>query len=107
MIFVSAGFTFVSSSLFLTEICEFVKLFSAIAFMSVFVKIRGNRFWLCWDLGCAELQCSFLVCSHLLSDSESCIPQFINSELCILAGILSIHADMGSDRGYRFARTIR
>jgi hypothetical protein len=42
----SAGFTSVSSSLFLTGVFGIVKLLSAIAFMFVFVKIRGNRFWL-------------------------------------------------------------
>jgi hypothetical protein len=42
----SAGFTSVSSSLFLTGVFGVVKLLSAIAFMFVFVKIRGNRFWL-------------------------------------------------------------
>jgi uncharacterized membrane-anchored protein len=42
----SAGFTSVSSSLFLTGVFGVVKLLSAIAFMFVFVKIKGNRFWL-------------------------------------------------------------
>jgi hypothetical protein len=42
----SAGFTSVSSSLFLTGLFGVVKLLSAIAFMFIFVKIRGNRFWL-------------------------------------------------------------
>jgi len=46
VIFMSAGFTSVSSSLFLTGVFGVVKLLSAIAFMFVFVKIRGNRFWL-------------------------------------------------------------
>lgn len=42
----SAGFTTVSSSLFLTGVFGVVKLLSAIAFMFGFVKIKGNRFWL-------------------------------------------------------------
>jgi sugar porter (SP) family MFS transporter len=46
VIFMSAGFTSVSASLFLTGVFGVVKLLSAIAFMFVFVKIRGNRFWL-------------------------------------------------------------
>ncbi len=46
VIFMSAGFTSVSSSLFLTGVFGVVKLLSAIAFMFVFVKIKGNRFWL-------------------------------------------------------------
>lgn len=46
VIFISAGFKSVSSSLFLTGVFGVVKLLSAIAFMFVFVKVRGNRFWL-------------------------------------------------------------
>ncbi|KAH7145539.1 general substrate transporter, partial [Dactylonectria estremocensis] len=45
-IFMSAGFSSVSSSLFLTGLFGVVKLLSAIAFMFIFVKIKGNRFWL-------------------------------------------------------------
>ncbi|KAG4438327.1 hypothetical protein IFR05_006171, partial [Cadophora sp. M221] len=46
VIFMSAGFTSVSASLFLTGVFGVVKLLSAIAFMFVFVKMKGNRFWL-------------------------------------------------------------
>ena len=46
VIFMSAGFTSVSSSLFLTGIFGVVKVVSATAFMFYFVKIKGNRFWL-------------------------------------------------------------
>jgi sugar porter (SP) family MFS transporter len=46
VIFMSAGFTDVSSSLFLTGVFGLVKLVSAIMFMFVFVRMRGNRFWL-------------------------------------------------------------
>ena len=46
VIFQSAGFTTVSSTLFLTGIFGFVKVISAVAFMLVFVRILGNRFWL-------------------------------------------------------------
>jgi sugar porter (SP) family MFS transporter len=46
VIFMTAGFTSVSSSLFLTGIFGLVKLVSAVAFMFVFVRMRGNRFWL-------------------------------------------------------------
>jgi hypothetical protein len=42
----SAGFTSVSSSLFLTGIFGLVKLISATSFMFIFVRVRGNRFWL-------------------------------------------------------------
>ena len=46
IIFVSAGFTSVSSSLFLTGIFGVVKLVSSLAFMFRFVHVKGNRFWL-------------------------------------------------------------
>ena len=46
IIFMSAGFTSVSASLFLTGVFGVVKLVTAILFMFVFVRIRGNRFWL-------------------------------------------------------------
>lgn len=46
VIFMSAGFTSVSSSLFLTGIFGLVKVISSVAFMFVFVRMRGNRFWL-------------------------------------------------------------
>lgn len=42
----SAGFTSVSSSLFLTGFFGLVKLVSALSFMFVFVRMRGNLFWL-------------------------------------------------------------
>jgi hypothetical protein len=59
MIFVSAGFTSVSSSLFLTGVFGIVKLVSSITFMFVFVKVRGNRFWL--KLGSTVCGISMLV----------------------------------------------
>ena len=46
VIFMSAGFTSVSSSLFLTGIFGIIKLASSLAFMFKFVYIKGNRFWL-------------------------------------------------------------
>ncbi|CAL3970809.1 unnamed protein product [Diplocarpon coronariae] len=46
VIFMSAGFTSVSSSLLLTGIFGLVKLLSAVAFMFGFVRVRGNRLWL-------------------------------------------------------------
>jgi len=55
----SAGFTTVSSSLFLTGLFGVVKLVSATAFMFVFVRMRGNRFWL--KLGSAVCGASMLV----------------------------------------------
>jgi hypothetical protein len=59
VIFMSAGFTSVSSSLFLTGVFGVVKLLSAIAFMFVFVKMKGNRFWLL--LGSALCGASMLI----------------------------------------------
>jgi len=59
VIFMSAGFTSVSSSLFLTGVFGVVKLLSAIAFMFVFVKMKGNRFWLL--LGSALCAASMLI----------------------------------------------
>lgn len=46
VIFMSAGFTSVSSSLFLTGMFGVVKLISATSFMFYFVRTKGNRFWL-------------------------------------------------------------
>ena len=46
VIFMTAGFKSVSSSLFLTGVFGLVKVIAAASFMFVFVKVRGNRFWL-------------------------------------------------------------
>jgi sugar porter (SP) family MFS transporter len=62
VIFMSAGFTSVSSSLFLTGIFGVVKLVSAITFMFVFVRMRGNRFWL--KLGSAICGFAMLVLAY-------------------------------------------
>ncbi len=59
MIFISAGFTSVSSSLFLTGVFGVVKLASSIAFMFWFVRLKGNRFWL--KLGTTVCGISMLV----------------------------------------------
>ncbi|KAF2158249.1 general substrate transporter [Myriangium duriaei CBS 260.36] len=45
-VFMSAGFTSVSSSLFLTGLFGLVKVVSALSFMFTFVGMKGNRFWL-------------------------------------------------------------
>lgn len=55
----SAGFTSVSSSLFLTGLFGIVKVVSATTFMFVFVRMRGNRFWL--KLGSATCGVSMLI----------------------------------------------
>ena len=62
VIFMSAGFTSVSSSLFLTGIFGVVKLVSALAFMFRFVHVRGNRFWL--KLGSGVCGISMLVLAY-------------------------------------------
>jgi hypothetical protein len=64
VIFMSAGFTSVSSSLFLTGIFGFVKLFSSIAFMFYFVRMKGNRFWL--KFGAAICGVSMLVLAYFV-----------------------------------------
>jgi hypothetical protein len=64
----SAGFTSVSSSLFLTGVFGVVKVVSATAFMFFFVKIKGNRFW---------LKLGSLVCGiSMLVLGGSCRPRF-------------------------------
>lgn len=67
VIFMSAGFASVSSSLFLTGLFGVVKLLSAIAFMFVFVKMRGNRFWL--KLGSGLCGVTMLVLGSSLPNS--------------------------------------
>lgn len=42
----SAGFTSVSTSLFLTGLFGLIKVVSALSFMFVFVGVKGNRYWL-------------------------------------------------------------
>ena len=42
----TAGFKSVSSSLFLTGVFGLVKVIAAASFMFIFVRVRGNRFWL-------------------------------------------------------------
>ena len=64
VIFMSAGFTSVSASLFLTGVFGLVKLVSAIAFMFVFVRLRGNRFWL--KLGSAVCGVAMLVLAYFV-----------------------------------------
>ncbi|KAJ9661619.1 hypothetical protein H2198_001795 [Neophaeococcomyces mojaviensis] len=46
IIFMSAGFISVSASLFLTGVFGLVKVITALLFMFVFIRVRGNRFWL-------------------------------------------------------------
>jgi len=61
----SAGFTSVSSSLFLTGLFGIVKVLSTTSFMFVFVRLRGNRFWL--QFGSAVCGVSMLVLAYCAS----------------------------------------
>lgn len=77
----SAGYTSVSSSLFLTGLFGLTKVFSAIAFMFLFVGLKGNRFWL--KLGSAICAISMLVlafCIHHMSPSPAPGPDHPGSE---------------------------
>lgn len=67
VIFMSAGFPTVSARLFLTGVFGLVKVVAAVAFMFVFVRMRGNRFWL--KLGSAICGISMLVLGEYLSTS--------------------------------------
>jgi len=71
----SAGFTSVSSSLFLTGVFGVVKVVSATAFMFFFVKIKGNRFWL--KLGSLVCGISMLV---LGGSCRSCFKKALAEE---------------------------
>lgn len=62
IIFQSAGFTTVSSSLLLTGIFGVVKLLAAFAFMFYCVKTKGNRYWL--QLGSGVCAISMLVLAY-------------------------------------------
>ncbi|KAK3629073.1 hypothetical protein LTR56_006530 [Elasticomyces elasticus] len=62
VIFMTAGFTSVSSSLFLTGIFGVVKLVSSLAFMFKFCNVKGNRFWL--ELGSGICAASMLVLAY-------------------------------------------
>ncbi|KAK4987210.1 hypothetical protein LTR50_004811 [Elasticomyces elasticus] len=71
VIFMSAGFTSVSTSLFLTGLFGLVKALTAISFMFVFVKMRSNRFWLKFGsavCGISMVILAFCVCDILVSD---------------------------------------
>jgi Sugar (and other) transporter len=58
----SAGFTSISSSLFLTGLFGIVKVLSTTSFMFVFVRLLGNRFWL--RFGSAVCGVSMLVLAY-------------------------------------------
>ena len=82
----SAGFTSVSSSLFLTGIFGVVKLVSAIAFMFVFVKTKTNRFWL--KLGSCICGISMLILAYFV---KTLPPPSSNAQTHLtIGGIISV-----------------
>jgi sugar porter (SP) family MFS transporter len=62
VIFMSAGFTSTSASLFLGGVFGIVKLVASLAFMLKFVSVKGNRFWLM--LGSGVCGASMLVLAY-------------------------------------------
>jgi len=73
IIFISAGYTSVSSSLFLTGLFGLVKLITSLAFMFIFIRLRGNRFWLL--LGSATMA----ICMFILAFCIEQLPTNINT----------------------------
>ncbi|KIX09968.1 uncharacterized protein Z518_01049 [Rhinocladiella mackenziei CBS 650.93] len=90
LIFMTAGFNTVSSSLFLTGIFGAVKLISAAVFMFLCVRIYGNRFWLIAGMGTCAI-CMFILgfCAAESSPLSS-IPQVHITPNSILS-VLSVY----------------
>ncbi|KAK4548936.1 hypothetical protein LTR36_008709 [Oleoguttula mirabilis] len=86
VIFMSAGFTSVSSSLFLTGIFGVVKLVSSLAFMFKFVYIKGNRFWLM--LGSGVCAASMLLLAYCVRVTPP--PDETHDAAMTFAGIVSV-----------------
>jgi sugar porter (SP) family MFS transporter len=86
-LFQLAGFTSVSSCLFLTGIFGLTRLTSAVAFMSYFVHTKGNRFWL--QLGSALCGITMIVLAYF---SKVARPpdQMLNEVKLTVGGIISI-----------------
>jgi sugar porter (SP) family MFS transporter len=87
VIFISAGFTSISSSLFLTGLFGVVKLISAIAFMFVFVRQRGNRFWL--KLGSGVCAFSMLILAYFVRNLPP-TPDATHESTLSAGGIISV-----------------
>ncbi|PSK37405.1 Hexose transporter 2 [Elsinoe australis] len=86
-IFMSAGFTSVSSSLFLTGLFGAIKLISALSFMFVFVHMKGNRFWLRFgSLVCGITMLVLAVCVQRLPIS----PDQRGSTVSSLASVFTL-----------------
>jgi sugar porter (SP) family MFS transporter len=86
VIFMSAGFTSVSSSLFLTGVFGLVKLVSAVTFMFVFVRMRGNRYWL--KLGSAVCGIAMLVLAYYVRIMPP--PDQTHDAKLTIGGIISV-----------------
>lgn len=88
VIFMSAGFTSVSSSLFLTGLFGIIKVISAASFMFIFVHIKGNRFWL--KLGSAVCGISMFVLAYLVHQLMSSTPGEAPNTSLTPQGIISV-----------------
>lgn len=86
VIFMSAGFTSVSFSLFLTGVFGLVKLVSAVAFMFVFIRMQGNRFWL--KLGSAVCGVAMLVLAYYVRTMPP--PDRTHGAKSTVGGIVSV-----------------
>jgi hypothetical protein len=91
IIFMTAGFKTVSSSLLLTGIFGLAKLVAALLFMFVCVRINGNRFWLLWGTGICAV--SMFVLGYCVAtmptsgDSES----FTAGNVRAVSSVLSVY----------------
>lgn len=86
VIFMSAGFTSVSSSLFLTGIFGVVKVVSSLAFMFKCVHVKGNRFWLM--LGSGVCGVSMLVLAWCVRATAT--PDQTHEASITAVGVLSV-----------------
>ena len=86
VIFQSAGFTTVSSSLFLAGVFGIVKLASSLAFMFKFIHVKGNRFWLM--LGSGVCGVAMLALAYCVRDSLS--PNEKHEASITLTGVSSV-----------------
>ena len=86
VIFMSAGFTSVSSSLFLTGLFGVVKVITAIAYMFAFVRMKGNRYWL--KLGSAICAISMLILAYCVRILPP--PDAAHEAKLTLGGVVSV-----------------
>ena len=87
----SAGFTSITSMLFLTGMFGFVKVVAAVAFMLVFVRQKGNRFWLkMGTTACGISMFVLAICIRSMPSEPSSEPT--QGSGLTFAGVLSILA---------------